>query len=80
MQPCAAEQDKYYEFAETLFNQATEQALTRDGFLVAANEIGLDEEAFTACLIDGRYNNIIGDNQDAARSARVSGTPTFFCQ
>lgn len=75
---CAAEEDKYFEFSEALFNQSTEQALTRDGFLIAAEEIGLDVDAFTACLIDGRYNRAIGENQNAARSARVSGTPTFF--
>ncbi len=75
---CANEEEKYYEFAEALFNLDTQVALTRDGFLEVGAAIGLDEDSFTACLIDGRYNSIIGDNQAAARSARVTGTPTFF--
>ena len=75
---CAAEQGDYSEFADALFGLPTETALTRDGFLLAADEIGLDIDSFTACLEEGRYNNTIGDNQQAARAVRVSGTPTFF--
>lgn len=75
---CAAEEGDYSEFADALFGMPTETALTRDGFLTAANENGLDIDSFTACLEEGRYNNTIGENQQAARTARVSGTPTFF--
>jgi len=75
---CAAEQDKYFEFAEALFNHSTETNLIREGFLSAAEKAGLVIEPFVACLEDGRYNSTIGANQQAARTARVSGTPTFF--
>ncbi len=76
---CASEQGKYLEFSEALFKTPdVEFALTRDGFLAAADETGLDIDTFTACLIDGRYNSAIGENQDAAGRARISGTPTFF--
>ena len=75
---CAAEQGNYSEFADSLFNLPTETALTRDGFFLAASEIGLNIDSFTACVEDGRYNSTVGDNQQAARAVRVSGTPTFF--
>lgn len=75
---CAEEQGNYYEFADSLFNLPTETALTRDGFLLVADEIGLNVDSFTACVEEGRYNSTVGDNQRAARAVRVSGTPTFF--
>lgn len=75
---CSAEYDKYFEFSSALFNQDAELALTRDGFLQAANEVGIPTESFTTCLEENRYGNVISANQQAARSARVTGTPTFF--
>jgi len=75
---CSSEQGKYADFTDALFSLPTETALSRDGFLTAAGEIGLDINSFTACLEEGRYNKTIGDNQQAARAVRVSGTPTFF--
>jgi protein-disulfide isomerase len=75
---CAEEQGKYYEFTEALFNQSTETSLTRDGFLLAAEEIGIQTDPFTTCLEDNRYSAIVSENQQAAQSARVTGTPTFF--
>jgi protein-disulfide isomerase len=75
---CAAEQGKYSEFADSLFSLPTETALTRNGFLMAADDVGLNIESFTACVEEGRYNKTVGDNQQAARAVRVSGTPTFF--
>ncbi len=75
---CSSEQGKYSEFTDALFNLPTEVALTRDGFITAGGEIGLEIDSFTACLEDGRYNKTVSDNQQAARAERVSGTPTFF--
>lgn len=75
---CANEQDKYLDFADTLYSFPTEVGLTLDGFVSAAEEIGLAIDDFESCLQDGRYNETISSNQEAARAARVSGTPTFF--
>lgn len=75
---CADEQGKYFEFANALYNLPTEEALVRDGFYSAAEEVGLEIDPFTSCVDDGRYNDTINSNQQAARTARVSGTPTFF--
>ncbi len=75
---CANEQNKYLEFSDAVYALPTQIGLTRDGFLIAAEEVGLDVEAFTTCVEEGRHNGTIGRNQQAARAARVSGTPTFF--
>ncbi len=75
---CANEQGKYFEFTEALFEQTPETALTRNGFFLAAEQAEINTEPFTNCLEDNRYSSIISDNQKAARSAGVTGTPTFF--
>lgn len=75
---CAAEQGNYAGFTDALFDLPTEIGLTRDGFITAANEIDLDIDSFTTCLVDGRYNGTVAANQQAAQAAGVSGTPSFF--
>jgi protein-disulfide isomerase len=52
--------------------------LNRDGILAAGEAAGLDGEAFLECVAEGRHNNAVNTNQQAARQAGVSGTPTFF--
>ena len=44
----------------------------------AAEAIALDLDAFDSCMDDGRNLAIVNANREAARSNRVSGTPTFF--
>jgi protein-disulfide isomerase len=76
---CANEQGKYFEFSSAVFEQEPpEAAITRDGLLAAGEDIGLDMAAFSACVSDGRYTQIVNTNQQAARAARVSSTPSFF--
>jgi protein-disulfide isomerase len=76
---CAAEQEAYWEYHHALFEQqSSELALTRAGFLQAADEVGLDVEAFASCLDSGNYTSIVQNNMTAAQQAGVTGTPTFF--
>lgn len=76
---CANEQGQYFEFSEELFNiEPVEAALTRDAFLSAGEDIGLDVDSFMVCVEDGRHNNTISTNQAAARIAKVNSTPSFF--
>lgn len=76
---CAQEQGKYSEFAAALFGLPTiEQGLTREGFLTAGEQIGLELDSFASCLEDGRYFSMIQDNISAATQSGVSATPTFF--
>ncbi len=75
---CANEQGMFFELTDALYAQEPATALQRDGFLAAGEEIGLDMEAFTQCLQDGRYNRTISTNQQAANAAGVNATPTFF--
>jgi len=78
---CAAEQDEeqYFAFANVLFGiEDTNVRLSPAGYQQAAESIGLDMDAFTGCMDDGRNLSIVNDNREAARDVGVTGTPTFF--
>ncbi|MFZ0546366.1 MAG: DsbA family protein [Candidatus Promineifilaceae bacterium] len=75
---CAQEQGAYTDYADTLFNRFDESdTLTTSGLLAAASDLGLDMDTFTTCVNDGRYNSLIQDNIDIARSNGINSTPTF---
>jgi protein-disulfide isomerase len=76
---CANEQGKYFEFRQALFNmEPAQDALLRDGFLAAGEDVGLDMDSFSTCLEEGRYNSTINTNMAAASQAGVNSTPSFF--
>ena len=76
---CAADQDAFALFHHTMFEiQESELALTRDGFLSAATDLGLDIDTFTACVDGNQHMATIQANQQAATRAGVTGTPAFF--
>ena len=76
---CAGEQDRYFEFADALFAiDPVETRITAAGYRQAAENIGVDLDAFDSCMDDGRNLAIVNANREAARSNGVSGTPTFF--
>jgi protein-disulfide isomerase len=76
---CADDQEGFRDFHFRMFEiQGTEKALTRDGFLEEAGDLGLDVDKFESCLADGDYRSIVQLNIGAAQEAGVSSTPTFF--
>ncbi|MEW5986357.1 MAG: thioredoxin domain-containing protein [Chloroflexota bacterium] len=76
---CANEQGLFFEYHRTLFDlQESPTALTREGYLEAAGQVGLEMGAFNSCLDSGRYDEIVDANIDAAMKAGVDSTPTFF--
>ncbi|MCI0577952.1 MAG: DsbA family protein [Chloroflexi bacterium] len=76
---CAGEQGRFPEFHRLMFEmQGSPQALTRDGFLLAAGQLGLDLESFGACVDGGKYNDAVQENIRAANLMGVRATPTFF--
>lgn len=76
---CANEQGAFFEYGDALFAQQSDPSLgTSTGLEQVAESLGLDVDAFSQCLSNGRYNATISDNITAARSVGVSATPTFF--
>ena len=78
---CANEQDKFREFHEVAFTQQnTPQFNTRQGFDEIATFTDMDVDAFNSCMDNSfaAYQQIVLENIQAASSAGVTGTPTFF--
>lgn len=79
---CAGEQEAYWEMHESLFaSQADWSGQTtglNDLFTGLATGLGLDGDAFGACLTSGRFEDVIQANQDEGLALGVQGTPAFF--
>ena len=73
---CAHEQGKFWEYHDKLF--ANQKALTDGDFKMYAADIGLDEEAFTACYEAGKYRDDVKKDQVEGQAVGVTGTPAFF--
>jgi protein-disulfide isomerase len=73
---CAFEQEKYWEYNESLFSGRFD--LNKDGYQEIATEIGLEMDAFNECLESGRHNEEVMADFEFAANLGVSSTPTFF--
>jgi protein-disulfide isomerase len=78
---CAAEQDAFWPYHDTLFGRLTGEnqgSLSPAGLSQYAAEVGLDTEAFDACLDSGKYASLVSSETSAAQSLGVTGTPSFL--
>ena len=76
---CAAEQEMLEPCTQLMFASDDDaDHLTAAGIDGVAQTIGLDMESFSDCVDSGRYVSTIQANQAAARTAGVTGTPSFF--
>ena len=73
---CAAEQGKFWEYHDLLFERAPNLAPAE--LKQYAGELKLDGASFAKCLDSGKYRQAVAG--DVAEGARLgaSGTPTFF--
>ena len=72
---CAGEQDKFWEMREELFRNPKQ--LAEDQLPVHAASVGLDVEAFKACLASERHLAEIDQDAKNANASRLTGTPSF---
>jgi len=78
---CAADQDVYWEFHETLFrNQArwSTASMPSSAFEDYAEEVGADDGAFSDCLNSDRHADVVSANMELGARMGVSGTPTIL--
>jgi len=76
---CAADQDRYFEYSLALFQEfGVSDYLSINSLSRTAEAVGLDVTAFNECVSSGKHEDLIVDNQRAAASFGVSGTPNFF--
>jgi protein-disulfide isomerase len=80
---CAAEQNMFWPFHDSLFlNQPAHGAPASAGFTAErlggiAAKLNMDTAAFNTCLTSGKYAQQVADDLAAAQAAGVTGTPTF---
>lgn len=73
---CAAEQERFYEYIEVLFDN---QGALEDADLMGyATDLGLDVDAFTTCLESDRHGERINSDREDAIDLGATGTPIFF--
>jgi protein-disulfide isomerase len=73
---CANAENKFWEYHDQLF--ANQRALQKNDLEKYAAAVGLDQEAFNACLESGRTAADVDADHTAGVGAGVSGTPAFF--
>ena len=73
---CAAEQGKFWEYADELF--ANQDQLGDAYYTQLAGELGLNTGEFTECYESERYADIVDADQATGATAGVSGTPATF--
>jgi protein-disulfide isomerase len=73
---CAAEQGKFWEYHDQLFEHQAQ--LTDADLKQYAAAVRLDTAKFDECFSSRRYGKDIDADMEAGRSAGVSGTPGFF--
>lgn len=73
---CAAEQGKFSEMHDMLFELGVQGGATSfEGF---AEQIGLDTEQYKSCVSSGKYESDIQEDVKQASSFGINGTPGFL--
>ncbi len=78
---CAGQQGAYWEMHDKLFEGQSRWAnndQANDVFVEFATDLGLDVEAFSACLDDPAVVDAVNANFAEGVAAGVQGTPAFF--
>jgi protein-disulfide isomerase len=72
---CADDQDKFWPYHDKLFEQT---ALQIDDLKKYAEELGLDMDAFSACLASDKYAAEVEKDLQDGRQIGVNSTPSFY--
>lgn len=78
---CAADEDRFWEYHEVLFrNQArwATASMPASAFEDYGAEVGVDDDAFAACLNSDEYADVVTANMELGTRMGVNGTPTIF--
>lgn len=73
---CAAEQGKFWEFADKLFERQPQ--IGPDMYKALAKELKLNESKFNECVSSGKYKQHVSDDEQSGLAAGVRGTPGSF--
>lgn len=75
---CAAEQDKFWEYHDALYERKEYNALGVKKLKSYASDIGLDQDEFDICLDNDVYTDYIQNEIRTANQLGARGTPTFL--
>lgn len=73
---CAGTAGLFWEYHDLLF--LAQPAFARENLIGYAGRLGIDRDAFTACLDSGRFRQAVEADVAHGRAIGVTGTPTFF--
>jgi len=73
---CAAEQGRFWDYHDALFNQ--QAPATRWNFSALAKDLGLHQPPFDTCMKDNRYREEVLQDLQNGLKLGVTSTPTFF--
>jgi len=73
---CAGDKGKFWEYHDLLFAESNRP--TREMLGKFAEQLGLEEKAFAACLDGNAYKKAVDDDMDAGLRVGVGSTPVFF--
>lgn len=78
---CANDQGMFWEYHDILYSNWTGENngwASSENLLKFAQEIGLDIDEWSECMIDGPHSQTIVASNEDARSLELTGTPAFF--
>lgn len=78
---CADSQDKFWEYADGLFEEQHELGMKQSAeafFMTLAARVGLDPNRFNACLWTQQFDGRIRSEIAEGNSKGIDATPTFF--
>ena len=75
---CAAEQSKFWEMYDKLFNDKKNEKMDVDQFNKDAKEIGLRLDEFEKCVDTEKYIDKIQQQWAEGKESNVNGTPAVF--
>lgn len=73
---CAADQGKFWEFADAMYEN--QDLLGDDYYYQLAEENGLDMDTFTTCYENAEHTDDVNEDIQTGSDAGVSGTPATF--
>jgi protein-disulfide isomerase len=73
---CAFDQGAFWGFHDRLYAAPT--ALTRDNFILYAQDLQMNVDTFTKCYDDAEHQDLVTGDFNAGTAVGVGATPTFF--
>ena len=78
---CAKDQEMFWAYHFTLYNNWNGEGtgwITNNNLNRFAEDLELDMNEFSECMLDNRWNDLIVASQKDGQALGVSGTPAFF--